>query len=944
MRPINGFIFWGITSILSLNFLMSASLYDPKLKWQTIETPHFSIHYHQGENDIAQLTANLAEEIHSNLSTFLPWKLKGKTQIILVDNTDIANGYATAFPYNTIGIYLTAPSGESLIGNYDHWLKMVLTHEYTHILHLDMVSGLPKLGRSIFGRIPLCFPNFFQPLWMIEGLAVLSETDFTTQGRGRAVDWEMLIKTACLEDKFLSQDRATGPLVAWPGGNSYYLYGNKFLKYLKDKYGIEKIIEVNQRNRGIIIPYIMTDFIFKKVYGKGTKTLWKEWQQEITKNYKDEKKLISQQGISLSKQLTNRGFYINGPRFSPDGKKIAYSEINAHGFPKIKIYDLTTKKDKSATERYLGNYLDWTKNGQGLIFSQIEYYKNFYLLSDLYLYQLKEKKIKRLTKGLRAKDPDISPQNDKIVMVINNLGKNNLAISNIEGSDIKFLTKNKNFIQYSSPRWSPDGERIAVSVGREGGYWDIYIFSERGEVITKITDDRARDLSPCWSPDGNYIVFSSDRSGIFNLYAYFFADKKIYQITNVLTGTFQPDISPEGDKIAFVSYSSQGYDLHLINFSPEHWKTASPYQDSYPKYQPITLKKKYTPHKYNPFSTLLPRFWMPFYRDGDLEIQPGIITFGYDVLEKHLYSLEAYYGLDSGKYSYFLNYIYDGLYPTFSLGLSDQTNFSQDSLTSEKYTDRKKEFSFRISFPFRKVKSRNSLFVEYHQEQRKIPYYKYDLNLKGIRLGWYNTNTKKYGYSISRTDGRRISLLFERDFKELGSDYDISKLIGEWREYIALPIKHHVLGLRLAGGTSWGKEAKKVFYMGGYQGSLGFLGIDSDFFNLLRGYKRDVFWGTNAVLLNIEYRMPLLNIERGLGNFPIFIQRMHLGLFADIGNTWWEDEKVNLSDFKTGIGAEIRIDITLGYILPLTLSLGGAKGLDKEFGQEQIYFRIGTSF
>jgi len=89
--------------------------------------------------------------------------------------------------------------------------------------------------------------------------------------------------------------------------------------------------------------------------------------------------------------------------------------------------------------------------------------------------------------------------------------------------------------------------------------------------------------------------------------------------------------------------------------------------------------------------------------------------------------------------------------------------------------------------------------------------------------------------------------------------------------------------------------------------------------------------------------MPLINIERGIWNIPVFIQKLHLGFFIDSGKVW-NNEKFNFSGFKTGIGMELRMDVNLGYSLPVTLSAGIAKGLDKKIGENQIYFRIGTSF
>ena len=56
----------------------------------------------------------------------------GRVQIVLVNQDDLANGWATPVPYNTIEISVAAPTVESVIGNSPDWLRLVFVHEYTH--------------------------------------------------------------------------------------------------------------------------------------------------------------------------------------------------------------------------------------------------------------------------------------------------------------------------------------------------------------------------------------------------------------------------------------------------------------------------------------------------------------------------------------------------------------------------------------------------------------------------------------------------------------------------------------------------------------------------------------------------------------------------------------------------------------------------------------------
>ena len=75
------------------------------------------------------------------------------THVVLADQTELANGWATPLPYNTIVIYAAWPSGSEFIGNTDDWLRLVFTHEFTHIVHLDRSEGWARVVRGVFGRI-----------------------------------------------------------------------------------------------------------------------------------------------------------------------------------------------------------------------------------------------------------------------------------------------------------------------------------------------------------------------------------------------------------------------------------------------------------------------------------------------------------------------------------------------------------------------------------------------------------------------------------------------------------------------------------------------------------------------------------------------------------------------------------------------------------------------
>jgi hypothetical protein len=176
------------------------------------------IYFHQGEDRLAQRLAVIAEETWRALQQPLAVAPPRRTHVVLADQTDLANGYATPLPYDTIVLYTVWPPGADF--NVEDWLRLVLTHEFTHIVHLDRSEGWARAVRSIFGRTPIAFPNLFLPAWQIEGLATYEESAITGSGRLHAGDFRAIVEEAAREERLEPLDRTNGGLTDWPGGTS----------------------------------------------------------------------------------------------------------------------------------------------------------------------------------------------------------------------------------------------------------------------------------------------------------------------------------------------------------------------------------------------------------------------------------------------------------------------------------------------------------------------------------------------------------------------------------------------------------------------------------------------------------------------------------------------------------------------------------------------------
>lgn len=954
-----------IPFLLLLIATLAHAKFDPAFTWSTIETPHFKIHYHQDGEEIARKVAGIAEDVHERLVPRIKWAPKEKTELVLVDSMDEANGMTSVLPYNQMILFLTQPLGEPGFGTtpYEEWMRMLITHEYAHVLQLDMNNGgYGGLFRLLFGRSPFSFPNALQPEWLIEGLATYEETAQTSGGRGRSTGADMVLRMATLQNEFPPLSQMTVFPDTWPSGNIPYLFGASLTQYIADTYGRDKLADLSLKYANRNFPFLVNSTA-KRALGDYYGKIYREWKYSLHDKYIGQRDRVTDQGLTSSTALTQKGYETFSPVYSPDGKTIAYFEANNDEFPGIYLMNADGAGDRKITENVFpasasGMKPAWSPDGTKLYYTKEEIVRNTNFYNDIYYYDLRREKEVRVTRDLRARDPHPSPDGKQLLLVTNRMGSTRIALLDLDAvegrpaelKDLSFLTE-ESLNQYESPRWSPDGSRIAVAVWQPGGHKDIWVLDAKGTILEKLTDDRALDGAPAWSPDGTYLYFSSDRTGIYNLYAFELESKKIFQVTNVIGGAFSPAPSPDGTNLVYSSYSSRGYDVRTMPVNQSSWKDAEPYQDAYPSVRYEDRAVVTTSRPYTPLPTLAPRFWLPWpgysKESGTLV---GFLTFGQDVIQRHNYLLTGLYGPKTSRFWYGVDYIYDGLYPTIHLQAFDQDDTYSNMLTHatgtydrHDYVERSKSYGIDMIVPLIRTQKQHAVSLGYHYKDvsglTKLDPLDVTLPFEGVlasgRISYIFNNARRYGFSISPEQGRTIELGYERYAESIGSDLELNAYTADWHEYISLPWKHHVLQVRAFAGASTGETIPQgAFQLGGDMPGDVTLSV-SERAVYLRGYAEAEFRGRKAALLSLEYRLPIINIEHGGGQIPFFWRRLHGAVFAEAGNAW-DSGVFHADDAKRAVGAELRLDTDFAYgLVPLTLRLGFARGLDEE-GESQV--------
>jgi hypothetical protein len=93
-----GFLFGFAALVMLVLARPSRAADDPRLSWKTLETKHFRITYYSTEDEVAEHLASLGEGIFTRLAPAVGWVPSAKTELLLTDQTDSANGSATCRP------------------------------------------------------------------------------------------------------------------------------------------------------------------------------------------------------------------------------------------------------------------------------------------------------------------------------------------------------------------------------------------------------------------------------------------------------------------------------------------------------------------------------------------------------------------------------------------------------------------------------------------------------------------------------------------------------------------------------------------------------------------------------------------------------------------------------------------------------------------------------
>lgn len=216
--------------------------------------------------------------------------------------------------------------------------------------------------------------------------------------------------------------------------------------------------------------------------------------------------LLPVDGSAAPRRLSAEGFSSNAPRWSPDGKTLAFLSTRSSD---------AAGSDAAKAQIYL---LPVTAGGEALPLTKLK--------NGVQSFQWSPDSTRLVCVALSGPGDAVAPADRKsdvrhythIRYKFNDTGwfddkRRHLWVVAVAGGEAKQITDGQDWND-TDPQWSPDGTRIAFVSDRSGKAFDdsentdVWVIAAAGGPLVKISDHPFQDEEPRWSPDGNEILFA----------------------------------------------------------------------------------------------------------------------------------------------------------------------------------------------------------------------------------------------------------------------------------------------------------------------------------------------------------------------------------------------------------------------------------------------------
>ncbi len=656
---------------------------DPaKLRWNSIETPHYRILFPDDYKGQATYLANLFEHTYPYVKHSLHSEPR-KITVIVHDRSVLSNGMVVWAPRRVELYTVTDPNGYP-----DGELQQLAKHELRHVVQMEKLNkSLSKVLGYFAGDLSAGGLVLMIPSWYMEGDAVATETTLSHSGRGRLPSFEKELRAMAVEQgKVMNYNQALM--------NSYrihvpdkYQYGYQVVAYSRTRYGAELWDEALDRVAGRayeINPITM--YLYKRMrstkkrlYDSAFVWLGERWRE------------LDRLNETMPFRRVNRrkgGKYVSYrfPRYLNDSVIL----VEKSGIDQIEEFVLVDRQGNERMVHLPGYYQPVRLSAAGgkIVWAETMYDPRWQnrTWSDIKIYDLRTEEEYRFTRRTRYFAPDISPDARWVAAVrVTVQNEHYLEVLDLQNAKVLYSFHRPGYVRFFKPTWR-DNEHILVIVLTDAGKSVEEVDLRTGRWRVWLVPQWDDIQSVAWA--GRYLLYHSTTGGIDNIFALDTVTGRRYRVTGSRFGATDVTVSPDGKRIAFSDYTSRGYDVGEMWIDPSRWIPLEKVKDlSLHLYDSLATQEKgpfergdvpdslYPMRRYSKiFHLFKVHSWLPFYFDMDhlsldhLPLYPGVVFYTQNYLSTMDGSLG--YGYINGEHRLITHLTYRGRYPVFDLSYS----------------------------------------------------------------------------------------------------------------------------------------------------------------------------------------------------------------------------------------------------------------------------------
>lgn len=544
------------------------------MDWSYIQTPHFDVYFYEGGESIAYYAADVAEKSYEQISYQLDWRLSKRISVLVYNShndfqqTNVTLGYLQ----EGIGGFTELFKNRVVLpfeGSYEQF-RHVLHHELTHAMVNDLIFG-GNVQSIVSGKMRVNIP-----LWLAEGYAEYSSLDWDSRA-------DMIIRDAAINGSL--------PPVQYLNYYMAYKGGQSVVRYIGETFGVERIGEIFHETRHFKdIPRAIENTLHLDL-----ETLTDKWHFSVRKDYWPDiegRKNLDDVGHRLTDHSKTRNYFNVSPAISPNGGKVAFLSDRS-GY--ADIYVMSSDDGRELTKiisgqrtaeleelKWLSPGLSWAPDNRHLVFSAKSGNEDALIFFDT------EKETRHSHKlGLDGIfTASWSPDGKYVAFSGLKDGSSDLFLYSIEDKKVTQLTHD--LFADMRPSWSPDGSELAFVSDRGSSLLtglvnpdspkareilkhhdfrttDIYTININSGQINRITDTPGSEDSPSYANTTSKLAYTSDRTGIWNIYFHDFETGIETPVTDIMTGIFQISWSKDDSRLVFAGYEKGGWDIFTMN-------------------------------------------------------------------------------------------------------------------------------------------------------------------------------------------------------------------------------------------------------------------------------------------------------------------------------------------------------------------------------------------